>query len=244
MVRQRPELPCNSVAKSRWAAAAFSTALIRRGAVARNGTESQRRGRASQGNAWHWLSTPQNGAAQHSDGLARPGGAQRSEATAKKGYGKCLVLARNSRKSGEKSQTLKHIRGALMLLKKSNPEEQKEEDTQMRAMDATPTDIKAMKDRLNQQRADRWNDAHMDDGPKMVQAKRRPVKKQTERTNAPSRESVIVSTGMAVTAGSAAMLGGAGMIPAGCAIAVAGIAAASALSSIRMGVGVCSGLMP
>lgn len=108
----------------------------------------------------------------------------------------------------------------------------------MRAMDATPTDIKAMKDRLNQQRADRWNDIHMDDGPKMVQAKRRPVKNQTERTNAPSRESVIVSTGMAVTAGSAALLGGAGMIPAGYAIAVAGIAAASALSSIRMGVGV------
>lgn len=108
----------------------------------------------------------------------------------------------------------------------------------MRAMDATPTDIKAMKDRLNQQRADRWNDIHMDDAPRMVQAKRRPVKKQTERTNAPSRESVIVSTGMAATAGSAALLGGAGMIPAGYAIAVAGIAAASALSSIRMGVGV------
>lgn len=106
----------------------------------------------------------------------------------------------------------------------------------MRAMDATPTDIKAMKDRLNQQRADRWNDIHMDDGPKMVQAKRRPVKKQTERTNAPSRESVIVSTGMAVTAGSAALLGGARMIPAGYAIAVAGIVAASALSSIRTGV--------
>nr|DAW21335.1 MAG TPA: hypothetical protein [Caudoviricetes sp.] len=108
----------------------------------------------------------------------------------------------------------------------------------MRAMDATPTDIKAMKDRLNQQRSDRWNDIHMDDGPRMVQAKRRPAKKQIERINAPSRESVILSTGMAATAGSAALLGGAGMIPAGYAIAVAGIAAASALSSIRMGVGV------
>lgn len=108
----------------------------------------------------------------------------------------------------------------------------------MRAMDATPTDIKAMKDRLNQQRADRWNDIHMDDAPRMVQAKRRPAKEQTERTNAPSRESVILSTGMAATAGSAALPGGAGMIPAGYAIAVAGIAAASALSSIRMGVGV------
>lgn len=106
----------------------------------------------------------------------------------------------------------------------------------MRAMDATPTDIKAMKDRLNQQRSDRWNDIHMDDGPRMVQAKRRPAKKQIERINAPSRESVILSTGMAATAGSAALLGGAGMIPAG--YAVAGIAAASALSSIRMGVGV------
>lgn len=108
----------------------------------------------------------------------------------------------------------------------------------MRAMDATPTDIKAMKGRLNQQRADRWNDIHMDDGPKMVQVKRRPVKKQTEKTNAPSRESVTLSTGMAATAGSAALLGGAGMIPAGYAIAVAGIAAASALSSIRSGVNV------
>lgn len=106
----------------------------------------------------------------------------------------------------------------------------------MRAMDATPTDIKAMKDRLNQQRADRWNDIHMDDGPKMVQAKRRPVKKQTERTNAPSRESVIVSTGMAVTAGSAAMLGGAGMIPAGCALAMAGVAAVNAIHQIYKGV--------
>lgn len=108
----------------------------------------------------------------------------------------------------------------------------------MSAKDATPQEIQAMKDRLGQKRADRWNDIHMDDAPKMVQAKRRPVKKQTERTNAPSRESVIVSTGMAATAGSAALLGGAGIIPAGYAIAVAGIAAASALSSIRSGVGV------
>lgn len=108
----------------------------------------------------------------------------------------------------------------------------------MSAKDATPQEIQAMKDRLGQKWADRWNDIHMDDAPKMVQAKRRPVKKQTERINAPSRESVIVSTGMAVTAGSAALLGGAGMIPAGYAIAVAGIAAASALSSIRTGVGV------
>ena len=108
----------------------------------------------------------------------------------------------------------------------------------MSAKDATPQEIQAMKDRLGQKWADRWNDIHMDDAPKMVQAKRRPVKKQTERINAPSRESVIVSTSMAVTAGSAALLGGAGMIQAGYAIAVAGIAAASALSSIRMGVGV------
>ena len=47
--------------------------------------------------------------------------AQHSIAMAKKGYEKCLVFARNFGKSGEKSQTLKHIRGALMLLKKSNP---------------------------------------------------------------------------------------------------------------------------
>ena len=104
------------------------------------------------------------------------------------------------------------------------------------AKDATPQQVEEMKKRLAQQRSDRWNDIHMDDGPRMVQAKRRPAKKQTERINAPSRESV--STGMAATAGSAALLGGAGMIPAGYAIAVAGIAAASVLSSIRSGVGV------
>lgn len=108
----------------------------------------------------------------------------------------------------------------------------------MSAKDATPQEIQAMKDRLCQKRADRWNDIHMDDGPKMVQAKRRPTKAKTEKVSAPSRESVIVSAGMAVTASSAALLGGAGMIPAGYAIAVAGIAAASALSSIRSGVGV------
>lgn len=108
----------------------------------------------------------------------------------------------------------------------------------VKAKDATPQQVEAMKRRLNQQRSDRWNDIHMDDAPKMVQAKRRPAKKQTERTNEPSRESVIISTGMAATADSAALLGGAGMIPAGYAIAVAGIAAASALSSIRSGVGV------
>ena len=108
----------------------------------------------------------------------------------------------------------------------------------MRAMDATPIDIKAMKDRLNQQMADRWNDIHMDDGPKIVQAKRRPVKKQTERINAPSRESVIVSAGMAMTAGPAALLGGAGMIPAWYAVAMTGVAVAGALSTICKGVGV------
>ena len=108
----------------------------------------------------------------------------------------------------------------------------------MSAKDATPQEIQAMLDRLDQKRADRWNDIHMDDGPRMVQAKRRPAKKQSERANAPSLESVILSTGMAATAGSAVLLGGAGMIPAGYAIAVAGIAAASALSSIRSGVNV------
>ena len=108
----------------------------------------------------------------------------------------------------------------------------------MRAMDATPTDIKAMKDRLNQQRADRWNDIHIDDAPRMVQAKRRPTKAKTEKVSAPSRESVIVSAGMAVTAGSAALLGGAGAIPAGYAVAMTGVAVAGALSTICKGVGV------
>ena len=108
----------------------------------------------------------------------------------------------------------------------------------VKAKDATPQQVEAMKRRLNQQKANRWNDIHMDDAPKMVQAKRRPTKAKTKKVSAPSRESVIVSTGMAATAGPAALLGGAGMIPAGYAIAVAGIAAASALSSIRSGVNV------
>lgn len=108
----------------------------------------------------------------------------------------------------------------------------------MSAKDATPQEIQAMKDRLGQKRADRWNDIHMDDAPKMVQAKRRPVKKQTERTNAPSCESVIVSAGMAMTAGSAALLDGAGMIPAWYAVAMTSVAVAGALSTICKGVGV------
>lgn len=108
----------------------------------------------------------------------------------------------------------------------------------VKAKDATPQQVEEMKRRLAQQRSDRWNDIHMDDGPRMVQAKRRPTKAKTKKVSAPSRESVILSTGMETTAGSAAILGGAGMIPAGYAIAVAGIAAASALSSIRSGVNV------
>ena len=106
----------------------------------------------------------------------------------------------------------------------------------MRAMDATPTDIKAMKDRLNRQRTDRWNDIHIDDAPRMVQAKRRPTKAKTEKVSAPSRESVIVSAGMAVTAGSAALLGGAGATPAGYTVAMTSVAVSGVLSTICKGV--------
>ena len=105
----------------------------------------------------------------------------------------------------------------------------------MRAMDATPNDIKAMKERLNQQRADRWNDIHMDDAPRMVQRKNRP-QQTAERSASPTRESVILSAGMAMTAGSAALLGGAGAIPAGYAVAMTGVAVAGALSTICKGV--------
>ena len=103
------------------------------------------------------------------------------------------------------------------------------------AKDATPQQVEEMKKRLAQQRSDRWNDIHMDDGPRMVQAKRNPVKKPHQGTGV-TRESVIVSAGLAATAGSAAALGSMGAIPAGYALAMAGVAAVNAFHQIYKGV--------
>lgn len=103
------------------------------------------------------------------------------------------------------------------------------------AKDATPQQVEEMKKRLAQQRSDRWNDIHMDDGPRMVQAKRNPVKKPRQETGV-TRESVIVSAGLAATAGSAAALGSMGAIPAGYALAMAGVAAVNAIHQIYKGV--------
>lgn len=105
----------------------------------------------------------------------------------------------------------------------------------VKAKDATPQQVAEMKRRLNQQKADRWNDIHMDDALRMVQRKNRP-QQTAERSASPTRESVMLSAGMAVTAGSAALLGGAGLIPAGYAVAVTGVAVASAVTEIIMGV--------
>lgn len=92
----------------------------------------------------------------------------------------------------------------------------------MSIKDATPQEIQAMKDRLEQKRSDRWNDAHMDDAVRIAcRANRAPF---AEKDQAPRLESVIVATGMMATAGAAAILGNAGAVPIGYAAAVTGIA--------------------
>lgn len=69
----------------------------------------------------------------------------------------------------------------------------------MSIKDATPQEIQAMKDRLEQKRSDRWNDAHMDDAVRIAcRANRAPF---AEKDQAPRLESVIVATGMMATAG-------------------------------------------
>lgn len=92
----------------------------------------------------------------------------------------------------------------------------------MSIKDATPQEIQAMKDRLEQKRYDRWNDAHMDDAVRMAcRANRAPF---VEQSQSPSLESVIVATGMMATAGAAAILGNSGAVPMGYAAAVTGVA--------------------
>ena len=100
----------------------------------------------------------------------------------------------------------------------------------MSAKDATPQEIQAMKDRLDQKWADRWNEAHMEDAVKMAcRANRTPF---VEQNQAPSLESVIVATGMMATAGAAAILGNTGAVPVGYAVAVAGVAMAGAVTQV------------
>lgn len=100
----------------------------------------------------------------------------------------------------------------------------------MSAKDATPQEIQAMKDRLGQKWADRWNEAHMEDAVRMAcRANRTPF---VEQNQAPSLESVIVATGLMATAGAAAILGNTGAVSAGYAVAVAGVAMAGAVTQV------------
>lgn len=100
----------------------------------------------------------------------------------------------------------------------------------MRAKDATPQEIQAMKDRLGQKWADRWNEAHMEDAVRMAcKANRVPF---VEQGKEPSLESVIVATGMMATAGAAAILGSTGAVPMGYAVAAAGVAMAGAVTQV------------
>ncbi len=104
----------------------------------------------------------------------------------------------------------------------------------MSAKDATPQEIQAMKDRLGQKWADRWNEAHMEDAVRMAcRANRTPF---VEQNQAPSLESVIVATGMMATAGAAAILGNTGAVPMGYAVAVAGVAVFGAAAQVAQGV--------
>ena len=93
----------------------------------------------------------------------------------------------------------------------------------MSAKDATPQEIQAMKDRLDQKWADRWNEAHMEDAVRMAcRSNRAPF---VEQSQAPSLESVIVATGMMATAGA---------VPVGYAVAVAGVTMAGAAAQVAM----------
>lgn len=100
----------------------------------------------------------------------------------------------------------------------------------MSAKDATPQEIQAMKDRLGQKWADRWNEAHMEDAVRMACRANRPP--FVEQNQAPSLESVIVATGMMATAGAAAILGNTGAVSVGYAVAVAGVAMAGAVTQV------------
>lgn len=100
----------------------------------------------------------------------------------------------------------------------------------MSAKDATPQEIQAMKDRLGQKWADRWNEAHMEDSVRMAcRANRTPF---VEQNQAPCLESVIVATGMMATAGVAAILGNTGAVSMGYAVAVAGASMAGAVTQV------------
>ena len=100
----------------------------------------------------------------------------------------------------------------------------------MSIKDATPQEIQAMKDRLEQKRSDRWNDAHMDDAVKIACRANRT--QSAEQSQTPSLEGVIVATGMMATAGAAAILGNSGAVSMRYAAAVTGVAIFGAAAKI------------
>ena len=101
----------------------------------------------------------------------------------------------------------------------------------MSAKDATPQEIQAVKDRLSQKWADRWNEAHMEDAVRMAcRANRTPL---WSRTRPPVWK---VSSWQLATAGAAAILGNTGAVPMGYAVAVAGVAVFGAAAQVAQGV--------
>ena len=102
---------------------------------------------------------------------------------------------------------------------------------EMSIKEATPEEIQALKSRINRRQSDRRYEMEMDEAVAMAcRANRRPT--AAPATRLPSRESVIVVTGTAMVAGTAALLSGAGVIPAGYAAMTASVALAGAAVEI------------
>lgn len=98
----------------------------------------------------------------------------------------------------------------------------------MSIKDATPEEIREMRERISRRQSDRRYEMEMDEAVSMAcKANRRPTLPAKE-PKTPSRESVIVTTGTAMLAGAAAMLGGTGAIPIGYAAMITGVALAGA----------------
>ena len=102
---------------------------------------------------------------------------------------------------------------------------------EMSIKEATPEEIQALKSRINRRQSDRRYEMEMDEAVAMAcRANRRPTAAPAARV--PSRENVIVVTGTAMIAGAAALLSGAGVIPAGYAAMTASVALAGAVGEI------------
>lgn len=85
--------------------------------------------------------------------------------------------------------------------------------------------------RINRRQSDRRYELEMDEAVAMAcRANRRPTAAPAARV--PSRESVIVATGTAMIAGTAALLSGAGVIPTGYAAITVGVALAGAAAEV------------